>query len=76
MPWGSPAAFRFAPSPITTFVLSEGTGVPSLDVSTSTTDEILENPGRGAGEPLAEVPGAGLPFAMGAGRVMKPVESS
>ena len=44
-------------------------------------EEILENPGRGAGEPLLDVAapdiGAGLPlYVVGAGRVMKPVESS
>ena len=63
---------------MTTFDLSAGTGVPSFGVSTSAaTDVMREKPGRGAGEPLADVPGAGLPLlSTGAGRVMNPVESS
>lgn len=58
------------------------TGVPLPDTGSDTTvDEILENPGRGAGEPVS-VPGregAGLvPVlllyeAWGAGTVMKPL---
>ncbi len=61
---------------MTTFVLSAGTGVPSC-VSTSAIVDILEKPGRGAGEALVDAPGAGLPpLSRGAGRVMNPVESS
>ena len=63
---------------MTTLDLSEGTGVPpGRGESTSTAvDAILEKPGLGAGDPLAEGPdGAGLLDA-GAGSVMKPVESS
>ena len=79
VPGSSPVAFLFAPSPMTTFVLSPGTGVVSFDVSTSAiTDEIREKPGRGAGEPLLpDAPGAGLALlGNGAGSVIKPVESS
>lgn len=82
-------AFLF-PSPITSLPLSfaPATGVPSLGLSVSTSaEEILENPGLGAGDPLfppaiageAE-PESGVEVGMklepGAGRVMKPVESS
>lgn len=82
VPAGSSPALRF-PKPITTFVRSDGTGVPpSLgDAMSTAVDVILENPGRGAGEPLlvdaAPEPGAGLPaYIVGAGNVMKPDESS
>ena len=79
----SSPAFLFVPKPMTTLVRSVGTGVPPFDDSASTTvDEILENPGRGAGDPLlAEAApdiaaGDALPFTMGAGTVMKPGPSS
>ena len=65
---------------MTTFDRSAGTGVPSLGVAGSATEEMRENPGRGAGEPLLvdAPPGAGLPMLLGkgAGSVMKPDESS
>lgn len=82
VPLGSSPAFRL-PSPKATLFLSAGTGVPpSRGEATSIAVEvILEKPGRGAGEPLLVVAapdaGAGLAlYVTGAGRVMKPVESS
>ena len=62
---------------MTTLDRSLGTGVPPGrgDSNSTAVEEILENPGRGAGELPAEVPdGEELPVA-GAGSVMKPVES-
>lgn len=67
VPLGSSPAFRL-PRPKATFVRSEGTGVPlSLGEAASiAVVDILENPGRGAGDPLLVVaapdPGAGLPL--------------
>ena len=58
---------------MTTLERSDGTGVPpGRGESTSTAaDTILENPGLGAGDALAEGPeGMGL-FDAGAGSVMK-----
>lgn len=82
VPLSSSPALRF-PSPMTTFVRSAGTGVPPFrgDDTSTAVEEILENPGRGAGEPLLEVAapeaGAGLAlYVAGAGKVMKPVASS
>lgn len=74
----SPAAFLFAPSPITSFVRSDGTGVPSFDDGAgSATLAMREKPGRGAGEPVLVATGAGLPFCVvGAGSVMNPLASS
>ena len=88
VPSAASPAFLF-PSPITNLPLSiaPATGVPSLGLSVSTNaDEILENPGLGAGDPLlppAWSAGEAVPdkdpelkFDAGAGRVMNPVESS
>lgn len=81
VPKESPPAFLL-PSPIINLPRSEGTGVPlSLGESRSTrVDEILEKPGRGAGDPLLVVTipdireGEAIPLL--AGRVMNPVEST
>ena len=47
VPRGSSPAFRFAPNPNATLVLSLGAGVPPCDVDgeSKADDEILENPG-------------------------------
>jgi len=70
-PGASPSAFLFAPKPNVTLDRSPEPEAPSTD---STTDDILENPALGAGEPVV-LPGAGLADndAFGAGTVMNPL---
>lgn len=93
MPFASSPAFLFAPSPKTTLDRSADTGVAPFEDSASTTavDEILENPGRGAGDseaaatperaegdatPLEAAYAARFALDRGAGTVMKPEPSS
>ena len=89
--WSFPA-FLFDPNPNATFVLPSSpfeSGVPeplplSL-LSTTTVDEILVNPGRGAGEafagvedgePVGVIPSPQRTCWDPAGRVMNPLEES
>lgn len=84
-------AFLFAPNPKATFVLPSSpfeSGVPvplPLSLLSTNVDEILANPGRGAGEAFAGVED-GEPVGVNpspprtcwvpAGRVMNPLEDS
>lgn len=79
VPWASSPAFLLVPKPNVTFDLSP----PSAPVceGESTADDILENPGLGAGEPEPDGTGLALADAIkdcicGAGSVMNPLSAA